>query len=149
MIGLGGGELTSLDGRTDFIIPEGALITDTTFTFIPLPAPTHNYGTLAFAHNSFLLTAEDASGNPIITFNQPITATLTYTNSDIVAPENTLGLYYWDTAASIWTDAATTCTGGEYTRDPAGNIFALPLCHLTEFGIFGVPLRIYLPVISR
>ena len=149
MIGAGGGELTSLDGRTDFIIPEGALITDTTFIFIPQPAPTHDSGTLAFAHNSFLLTAEDASGNPIITFNQPITATLTYTNSDLVAPEDTLGLYFWDTAASNWTDAVTTCPGGEYTINPDANNFSLPLCHLTEFGIFGTPLLIFMPLIHR
>ncbi len=149
VIGAGGGELTSLDRRTDFLIPAGALITDTTFTFIPLPAPTHDSGTLAFAHISFLLTAVDAGGNPIITFDQPITATITYTDSDIVAPENTLGLYYWDTAASIWTDAVTTCPEGVYTRNPAANDFSLPLCHLTEFGVFGTPLRIFMPLVHR
>ena len=149
MIGAGGGELTSLDSKTDFLIPEGALITDTTFTFIPMSAPSHDSGTLAFAHNSYLLTAEDASGNPVITFNQPITATLTYTNSDVVAPEATLGLYFWDESNSAWMDAVTSCPGGGYTRNPDANIFSLPLCHLTEFGVFGMPLLTFMPLIHR
>ena len=39
VIGSLGGELTSLDSRTNIIIPPGAVITDTTFTFIPHPSP--------------------------------------------------------------------------------------------------------------
>ena len=68
-IGSAGGELTSLDGKTDFIIPEGALITDTTFTFIPLQAPTHNFDPMVFSNNSFDLSAEDAVGNPSGTYS--------------------------------------------------------------------------------
>jgi hypothetical protein len=150
VIGAGGGELVSLDGRTDFLIPEGALITDTTFTFIPQPAPHQGHTGLAFAHNSFELTAEDADGIPVITFNLLVTITLTYTDTDIIGiPEGTLGLFYWDEAVSTWADAVTTCLGGEYTRNPDGNTFALPLCHLTEFGVFGVPIRTFVPFIHH
>jgi hypothetical protein len=102
-----------------------------------------------FANNSFELTAEYAEGNPITEFNQPMIVTLTYTDTDIVGSEDVLGLYYWDIAASTWTDAVTTCPGGVYTRDLAGNTLALPLCHLTEFGLFGNPLNIFLPVVRR
>lgn len=149
IIGNGGGELSSLDGRTNFLIPEGALITDTTFTFVPQPAPHHNSGWQSFAKNSFTLTAHDAMGDPVTTFNLPVTVTLSYTNTDIIGPEDSIVLYYWDGIASAWADAVTTCLGGEYMRDPAGNLLTLPLCHLTEFGVFSTPLRTFLPVIHR
>ena len=149
MIGAGGGELTSLDRKTDFLFPAGALITDTTFTFIPQPVPHHNSGKLAFAYNSFELSAEDADGNPVTIFNIPITVTLTYTDTDVIAPESTLGLYFWNESASAWMDAVITCPGGAYTRNPDANTFSLPLCHLTEFSVFGTPLRVYIPVIRR
>jgi len=148
-IGIGGGELTSVDGKTDFVIPAGAVITDTTFTFIPLPAPRHPAGWRAFANNSFDLSAEDGSGNPVTSFSLPISVTLSYMDPDIVGPEDALGLYFWGDASIIWTDAVTTCPGGAYTRNLVGNTLALPLCHLTEFGLFGNPLHIFLPVIRR
>ena len=59
------------------------------------------------------------------------------------------GCIIWDDAGSAWTDAITTCPGGEYTRDLEGNKLGLPLCHLTEFGLFGNPLNIFMPVIRR
>jgi hypothetical protein len=150
IIGIGGGELTSLDGKTNFLIPSGALITDTTFTFIPQSVPHYTSERLVIANNSFELSAEDSIGNPITTFNQSITITLTYTNTDTIGfPENALGLYYWNGLNSTWTDAVTTCPGGAYTRNLDGDILALPLCHLTEFGLFGVPLYNFLPVIRR
>ena len=150
VIGTGGGEITSLDGKTGLVIPAGALVGDTTFTFIPQPAPTHDPGRLIFAYNSFQITAEDAYGNPVTAFNLPITVTLTYADTDIIGmPEYSLGLYYWDGGASAWADAVSTCPGGEYTRDPAANSFALPLCHLTKFGLFGNPLHFFLPIVRR
>jgi hypothetical protein len=150
IISIGGGEFTSLDGRTNILIPAGALITDTTFTYIPQPAPQHSSARLVFANNSFELSAEASIGNPVTTFNLPLTITLTYTDTDIIGfPENALGLYYWNGLTSTWTDAVTTCPGGAYTRNLDGNILALPLCHLTEFGLFGVPLYNFLPVVRR
>jgi hypothetical protein len=150
LIGAGGGELTSSDGRTDLLIPPGALDGDTTFTYIPQPTPIYDSGELVFANNSFLLTATDTFGNPVTTFNLPVTVTMTYTDGDIFrTPEATLRLYYWDGTASAWVDVVTTCPGGVYTRDLAANRFALPLCHLTEFGVFGIPLRIFIPAVHR
>jgi hypothetical protein len=150
VIGAGGGEFTSLDGRTNFLIPASALNGDTTFTFIPRPTPQHSSGWLDFANTSFELTAEDGVGNPVTEFNLPLMVTLSYTDTVIIGfPEASLGLYYWDVAASTWLDAVTTCPGGAYTRDPSSNWFALPLCHLTEFGLFGIPVRIFLSVMMR
>jgi Leucine-rich repeat (LRR) protein len=149
MISSVGGDLTSLDGKTDIHIPAGALITDTTIALVPLPVPHHSPGLLASAHNSFKLLAKDTGGNPVTTFSLPVTVTLTYTDADIFSiPEDTLKLYYWDESGSTWADAVTTCPG-EYTRDPSENKLALPLCHLTDFGLFGTPLRIFMPVITH
>jgi Leucine-rich repeat (LRR) protein len=151
LIGTGGGELISLDGRTDLLIPEGALITDTIFTFMPQPEPLHSYIGQHFANNNFQLSAEDGIGNPVTLFNLPITATLTYTDTDIIGiDELGLRLNYWQEDGSLWTDAVTTCPGGEYTRDPDNHMFWLPLCHLTEFGVFGAKLNTtFLPVATR
>jgi len=150
VIGTGGGELTSLDGKTSFAIPIGALNGDTTFTYIPQLSPHHPYGRQSFAHNSFEMTAQDSSGNPITAFNLPVTVTLTYTNTDIISfTEDTLGLYYWSGVAGRWVDSVTTCPGGEYIRDLEANILTVPLCHLTEFGLFGPRPHVFIPVIFR
>jgi hypothetical protein len=116
---------------------------------MPQPSSNHDVSRLVFANNTFELSAEDAVGNPITEFNQPMIVTLTYTDTDIVGPEDALGLYYWDEAASAWVDVVTTCPGGAYTRDLVGNVLSLPVCHLTEFGLFGNPLITFLPVIRR
>ena len=105
---------------------------------------------MIYADDSFNLTAEDLAGNPVTSFNIPITITITYTDSAIGAiPEDSLALLYWDVTANAWTDSVTTCPGGVYTRDPHANWFSLPLCHLTEFGVFGEPLSFFIPVVSR
>ena len=148
LIGSGGGEITSSDGRMVMVIPPGALDGDTAITFIPKPEPTYDAGWMAFAKNSFKVTAEDAIGNPVITFNLPVTVTLTYTDTDIVGPEDTLGLYYWDITASAWADAVATCPGGEYIRNMEENMLSLPLCHLTEFGLFSTPLRVFMTMVG-
>jgi hypothetical protein len=103
---------------------------------------------MSFAQNSFELSAVDNFGNPVIIFNMPITVTVNYTDTDFTGPEDTLGLYYWDNIASSWTDVATTCPGG-YTRNLSANWFSLPLCHLTEFGVFSLPIYNFLPLVRR
>ena len=149
-IGTEGGEITSLDEQTTVIVPEDTLDGETTFTFLPQPAPESEPNNLTFAGNTFLLTAEDALGDPVTVFDPPLTVTITYTDADILGiPEDTLALYYWDTASSAWVDAVTTCPGGEYTRDLVGNTLSLPICHLSEFGLFGSPYQIFLPVMVK
>ena len=120
----------------------------TTFSFTPQPEPTYDTGWLSFANASFQLSAEDAVGDPVTAFDPPIIVTIYYTDADITGiPENSLSLYYWDSASSTWLDAVTTCPGGEYTRDLDGNSFSLPVCHLTEFAVLGSPIHILLPMV--
>jgi len=145
-----GGELISLDGRTSFLIPAGAVHACISFSFRPHALPSHAH-VLAFAQNSFSLTAEDADSNPVINFSLPLVATLTYTDTDILdIREASLKLDYWYEASTTWTDAVSTCLDGVYSRDPGANILSLQLCHLTEFGLFGSFQRIFfLPIVQH
>ena len=150
VIGSGGGELTSLDETVHIQVPTGALAGDTTFTFTPQRRPSQDIGKLAFAHNSFQLTAVDGEGSPVTIFAQPLTVTIAYDESAVGLPEETLRLYYWDTTASAWVDAVTTCDpAGEYIRNLEGDTFTLNICHLSEFAVLSDAPRIYLPAVLR
>jgi hypothetical protein len=60
-----------------------------------------------------------------------------------------LGLFDYDPGTSRWLDAITTCPGAEYLHDMDANWLSLPLCHLTEFGLFTNPIRTFLPLARR
>lgn len=149
-IGTEGGEITSLDGKTNFDIPAGAVKGTTTFTFLPQPSPGQDHPGLLYANHNFDLSASDSLGTPVVIFDQPITVTISYTDADRgLIMEDTLSIYYWDDNAGAWTDVVTTCPGGEYMRDPVGNVLSVPICHLTEFGLFGESQKVFLPVVGR
>ena len=97
---------------------------------------------MVFAHNSFVLTAEDADGNPVTLLNTPVTLTLTYTDADfgLIAEES-----------RILGRLARSC---QCLVPPSGNLPGVgskcptwkghslkARCHLTEFGSFGEPSR--------
>ena len=151
IIGTAGGTLTSLDGRTSITVPTNALINYAIFTFTPLPDPSYSPGALGDAHNSFQLTAEGLDGEPVTTFIQPLNVTINYSDTDVLSMvEASLALFYYDTGGLTWQDAVTTCYPGAYTRDPLANTISLPLCHLSDFSVLGLPIRyIYLPLITR
>ena len=49
----------------------------------------------------------------------------------------------------VWRNAVSTCVDGEYTRNLNENWVSLPVCHLTEFGLFNIPempFRLYIPM---
>ena len=54
---------------------------------------------------------------------------------------------------AIWVDAAITCVPPlGYERHPAENWLAVPICHLSTFGLFGTEITQYhirLPLIMR
>ena len=105
---------------------------------------------MAFVGNSFELTAFVGEA-PITTFPEPLVVTLHYDEANLNGiPESVLKLYYWDTEELAWLDAASTCEGGEYTRDLDENWLSLPICHLSEFALLGQEFRgIFLPMITR
>jgi len=146
-----GGELVSMDGKTHLLVPEGALQSDTTFTFYPQARPTHRHGSLVFADNGFLLEAEDELGMPVTSFDEAVVITIEYGDDDVaVIPEDLVRLYFWDETGQTWMDAVTTCPDGQYERNPDENTFSVPICHLTEFAVFGSHLHgIHLPLVVR
>ena len=95
---------------------------------------------LSFQLN-FLMETTDDSGTPLetFTFESPVTISLSYQDEDIVdIREDTILLYYWDTAEQVWKDAATTCTPqSSYTRDLDNNTLSVDICHFTEFSLLG------------
>jgi len=71
-------------------------------------------------------------------FLQPISVTITYNESLLTQPEDTLLLMFWDEELQDWFDAATTCAPtSTYQRDLANNQFTVAVCHLTRFGVIG------------
>ena len=149
--GESGGTLTSHDENTEIIIPPDAVSGEVTFLFDPQPAPSQATGSLNFAGNSFELTAWDETEQPVTTFAPPLVITISYDEESLgVIPEISLFLYYWDETQAAWLDAATTCDGGQYTRNLAENWLSLPICHLSEFALVGgEEYTLYLPLIAR
>ncbi|MDM8518552.1 DUF4842 domain-containing protein [Anaerolineales bacterium HSG6] len=83
------------------------------------------------------------------TFGRPVTVSLTYTDTDLSdLDEAGLKLLYWHDDSSRWQEASC----GEYARDLSANQLAVPICHLTEFALFGTGsegVRVFLPVLRR
>ena len=123
--------------------------TATTFTYTWSAAPGHPTASgFGFAGRSFELIAS----NPI---SGAIDIGLNYRDQDLldanIEDEATLRLYYWNTGLSAWDDVVNTCSGLDYIRYPAINALRAPVCHLSEFGLFGEAEQyvIYLPLVLR
>jgi hypothetical protein len=142
-----GGSLTSNDGNTEITIPEDAVEGEVTFTFKPLPP--WDFPNV-YSNNRFELTAQDSSG-PVTIFAEPLTVKLSYDEEDLKGGwEEDLILYYWDEGENAWFDVVTTCDGGVYTRNFDENWLSVPICHLSEFALYGKTLRhLYLPLLTR
>ncbi len=136
--------------RTRIEVPQDAVSTTTTFTYTETGAPGHPAASgFAFAGQSFELSAS----GPI---SQPIQIGLEYREEDLtsadIQDEASLRLYYWNTDPGAWDDVVNTCSPpSSYTRYPALNALRVPVCHLSEFGLFGESTQssIYLPLVMR
>jgi hypothetical protein len=73
------------------------------------------------------------------TFQQPVTVTLTYTDT-AGRDESRLRLLSW--SGTAWVEAAC----GSYQRDPAANQLVAPVCQVGQFGLFFDPYKIFLPL---
>jgi hypothetical protein len=142
-------DTTGLETTID--IPSGVLSETTTFTYTPNVTVSHpilqGFG---FIGRSFDLDTSSHIGGQI-------TATLTYRDQDWmdagVDPERSLRLYYWNGTA--WDDVANACgpPTPTYAPDTDANVLTAPVCHLSEFAIFGETAgegaTIYLPLVLR
>jgi len=136
-------------------VPAGAVTDVTEIRFTPVPSPTEPItGGLRFASHAFDLDAYRGGVLvPGFVFVRPVTITIHYSDVDVAGlDESTLALYYWQrhTGGGAWVDAATTCPA-DYVRRPDQNWLALPLCHLSRFGVmgYGAHYDIYLPLVVR
>jgi hypothetical protein len=85
---------------------------------------------------------------PHFAFALPMVIEVHYTGQHEVREEELL-LMWMD--GERWRDAASTCTPpGVYVRDLQHNRLRVPVCHLTQFGLFGPPLGyLYLPALAN
>jgi hypothetical protein len=134
------------------VVPPGSVTSTVTLGFATREAVTDTAG-LSFASLSFDLTAfENGQPLPEFTFAEPLTVTIRYSDQDIAGlNEQSLLLFYWDEAQHAWVDAASTCTPrSAYQRHPQDNWLALPICHLSTFGLFSLDgQQLYLPVMKN
>ncbi len=149
---------TYTDGLTTTIqVPPGAVERDIMLIYTPiasdtLPAPPTG---LRFSNRTFDLSAF-LSGRLLrgYLFSKPVTITLRYSDADIRGlDEAELRLYYWDEEQSQWVDAIETCQPpSSYHHDLEKNLLAVPICHLSDWGILSIPSSsstIYLPLVLR
>ena len=128
-------------------IPTGAVTESTALTYTALAITGQSDPTgFSFAGHAFDL---DAYQSGVIvsgfTFSVPVTVTLHYADADIAGlDEDSLVLEYWN--GSAWVDAAC----GDYDRHPTENWLSVPICHLSQFALFGErEYLIYLPLVLR
>jgi len=141
-----GGTLTYTDLVTTTIsIPPSAVTETITLLYTPIPTVTAPLG-FSFAGRSFSLDAYiDGLLLPDYSFLIPISITLQYSDTDVTGlNENSMTLDYWD--GNAWLEAAC----GPYDRHPEENWLSAPICHLSEFALFGKEgYQVYLPLTIR
>ncbi|MBL7063649.1 MAG: hypothetical protein ISS49_05490 [Anaerolineae bacterium] len=150
-----GGTLTYTDPQgndTTVAVPPGAVSQPTNLTYTPFSAPGYPApAMLSFAGHAFGLEAYlGGSAQQGFAFSKPVTITIHYSEADVVwLGEDALTLDFWDGGG--WVDAATTCTPvSTYDRRPDGNWLAVPICHLSEFALFGEGKHyVYLPLVFK
>jgi hypothetical protein len=118
--------------------------------------PFFNHGQLRYGGTSFQLTTKDINtGEPVNTFTPPLLIKIFYDESTIDnIVEDSLALYYFNYENWEWEDIVTTCDEGEYIRNTNEYWFSVPVCHLSEFAVYGEEisseeLKIFLPMMIR
>lgn len=144
-----GGDITSRDGMVKVAIPAGACDGDVDFLLAPFSEPRHDYGALHWAKNGFELSAQNAQG-AVTQFQKPLSFTLYYLDENTgPLPEDQLVVEMFNEESLVWQDAVYTCPDGEYTRQLTENWLKVPVCHLSDFGLFNksdLPLRLFFPM---
>ena len=147
-----GGEIISRDGRIEVVIPAEACDGELDVLLAPFSKPSYAYLPMFWANNGFELTAWNEQG-AVTQFHKPLGFTLYYADGEIgPLPEEQLAVEMYMEDYRVWSDAINTCPGGEYTRNVDENWVRLPVCHLTEFGLFNIPempFRLYIPIANK
>jgi uncharacterized protein YkwD len=129
-------------------IPTGGVVETATLRYTPLTTTETAPVGLAFAAHAFILEAHSGI-TPVLTFAEPVTVTIHYSDSDVTAIEEiSLTLYYRD--GDSWVAAFSTCSPTlTFEIRHEMNRLATPLCRLGEFAMFGRQWRVYLPLVMR
>jgi hypothetical protein len=143
-----GGHLMAVAGglTTTVQIPAGAVTQTTDLVYTAQAAPDHpDPPDQTFAGHAFELDAYDGDTLlPGFTFSVPVTITIHYADGDVAGVDETsLELWYWD--GSAWQGAGC----GLHDRHPDENWLGVPVCHLSEFALFGRERAVYLPLVLR
>jgi photosystem II stability/assembly factor-like uncharacterized protein len=135
---------------TIITVPAGSVSATTVLSYTAVPTATAPAG-FGFAGLAFTLDAyQNGVKHDGFAFTKSIAVSVLYGDADVAGlEEQTLTLDYWN--GTGWVDAATTCAPpAMYTRHPETNRLAVGICHLSEFGVFGVPQRkVLLPLMRR
>lgn len=131
---------------TQIQLPAGAVTASVELLYTPLTSASPPAG-FVFANHGFSLTAfrsnQLQSG---FTFAQPVFVTIHYQDSDmIVMDEAKVRLLWLNPQTQGWEEAAC----GNYVRQPAQNQLTVPICHLSQFSLFGETKQIFLPLVTR
>lgn len=128
-------------------IPAEAVTETVTFVYTDIPTDTEQ-SNLLFAGERFTIDAYvDGEMQDSYTFASAVTVTIHYSDTALADLDlETLVLEFWN--GSEWIDAAATCyednpssvPADAYIRDLENSTLTVPICHLTEFGLFGEPL---------
>lgn len=133
--------LPAVDGTTlSVLAPAGAVDEAVDLVLSASPEPLNSPNSLEFAHQAFSIEAwQDGAPLASLAFNQPVTVTFTYTDPYIMGIfEETLFVFVRE--GNEWVDAADTCSpASTYLREPLENRISVPVCHLSEYALFGAP----------
>jgi hypothetical protein len=139
-------QFTSTQGTTVTVEVPGTAVNQTiSLLYIEIPNLANPDSTLVFAGQAFNLNAftNGEKVSPFI-FQTPVVVTIEYSDSNVDGlSEEQLHLMYND--AGTWMDAAC----GAYIRDLGENWVQVPICHLSQFGLFEFTPHIYLPMVRR
>jgi hypothetical protein len=117
----------------------------TTLVYRPVVPSTAPPGFRLAGHGFDLDAYQDGELLPGLTFSVPVTITIHYSDADLGGmDESMLRLQRWNQGLWAWEDAAC----GAYDRQPEANWLAVPICHLSRFGLFG-KYRVHLPVVLK
>jgi len=112
-IGTEGGKVETADGRITVEFPADAVTGTVTVTIKYVPASSVPAAPKGFkiGETCFTVEAVDASGNAVVTFSQPVTITVRYSDGDVAAAGkdlNKLVLARYDEASAAWMTLETT-----------------------------------------
>lgn len=121
------------DGSASVLVPNGAINQDYNILVEKVASGTPGApGGLSLLGNSYEFECFDASGNPITTFDQPVTIVISYDPAKLNGmSEDSLVIYYYDTTDSTWKAVVPSVV------DKVKHTVTITVSHFTQFGVLG------------